>query len=172
MSVVKEIKKELGIVLVMKTWTKYFTQEQLYLVLAETLNETILTTKMKLVGYLLYQKRIYLIVESHHNDEDKFVKVFVKLLSQKLSNLAIERNKVEKFLKERANYKDPMELFYRYPLDDFNLKLLLKGEVPNLGYYDPKLEMTKNFLRHYNYSSFKNYHHEKGPVLMFIHPYV
>jgi hypothetical protein len=172
MSGVKEIKIELGIVLVMKTWTKYFTQEELYLVLAETLNETILTTKMKLVGYMLYQKRIYLIVESQHNDEDKFVKVFVKLLSQKLSNLAIDRNNVEKFLKERANYKDPMDLFYRYPLDDHNLKLLLKGEVPNLGYYDPKLEMTKNFLRHYNYSSFKNYHHEKGPVLMFIHAHV
>ncbi len=169
MNALKEMKREKGMVLVMKSWSKYFFQKQLNILLAECLNETILTTKIRLVGYLFYRKRIYLLIESSTIEEDKFFKGFAKIVSLRLANEAIDRKKVEDFIKERATYKDASELFYKYPFEDYNLKSLLKGEVPNLGYYDPKLEMTKDFLRHYDYSSFKNYHHEKGPVLMLIH---
>lgn len=154
---------ETRLMLEMKSWRLYFPDEELKLILAEALNDTIIAKRILIRGYLITSWRLYLILWADEEQTEEFLKHFTNCMIRNIIK------KVETDLKEHRSSGDFhafQELFVRYPFYNAELVDLLIGKELKTNYYQPKLAWMKDQLKNYKFCSVRNYTGAKGPVFI------
>ena len=154
------------LVLVMKSWEKELPNDLRHLIIAEALNYCVYHEELIIKGYLLTQKRIYLIATNKSHTMEKVLTIFSKQVAKGIYAYKRRRDN---------NFESPIiskifdDLFIKYPLYNAYIIKLITGQKITLPYYNPYVVWLKNRIHNYNYCSAIDYSGAKGPVLVQTH---
>ena len=154
-------------------WKEWLPELKYKYMVAAALNECIYDTLLEfprflITGYLLAGRRIYLTCKIRQVTMEYILELFYSKIKK---TLEFER-------KRRHHYKPHSEtegeinishlhekyLFEIFPIKNFQLLKLIKGEDVDPGYYDPKLERLKTFIQKEQFCSVIDYVGGESPI--------
>ncbi|MEP1489582.1 MAG: hypothetical protein ABJK28_14260 [Algibacter sp.] len=154
------------LVLGIKSWKKELPNTWRNLIIAEALNYCVCHEDLIIKGYLLAQKKIYLIAINESHSMENVLTIFSKQVAKG----------IYEYERRRANnYEAPLvskifdDLFIKHPLYNQYIIKLITGEKIMSPYYNPYVVWLENKIRNYNYCSAIDYSGAKGPVLVQTH---
>ena len=162
--------KEHSQLLVMNSWRHDVPQEQRNIIIAEALNSCTVDKNFNVLGYLITNRRVFLIGSSVTTPFQEILQYFyyrvaVGIISYKrrMHHYKEERHEEdEEFIKP----EDHHNLFMKYPFYNVYIRRLITGKEVNLPYHDPHLERLKDYIHGYNYCSALDYSGAKSPVIV------
>ena len=162
--------KNLPISLIIGSWKEQFTDAQVKLIIAEALNDCTFNHKLHIVGYLITNKKVYLVLKIVQADLAKMLDVFF----EKVRKLICQRHDKSRSLDTRTNDEGNIirldesskKLFLQCTLINDHLIKLITGQQVTLPYYDPHLVRLKEQIHNNNYCSALDYSGAKGPVII------
>lgn len=153
--------------LIMGAWQNSFTEAQNNIIIAEALNHCICNEGLKLTGYLIAQKRVFLVIKLHKSDLSKKMLMFHHaLLNEIRKQLTFLCSLLPDMTQPPRFELDLKKIFKQYLLKDQSLIQLITGHRVELPYYDPQLERLKNQVYNNPFCSVIDYSGAKGPVLI------
>jgi hypothetical protein len=155
--------------LIMGSWKNSFTDIQSNIIIAEALNTCNYDKVFKLSGYMISQKRVFLVLKLQQDDlHSKMLMFNQHLLAEIRKQLVFISSQVPEMTAQDLLQPDLKKLFRQYILKDQSLIRLLTGERVELPYYDPKLERLKHQVNSNPFCSVIDYSGAKGPVVIHI----
>lgn len=156
------------VVLNYKEWSVHLEDYELKLMAVEALNQVLVETTIRLKGYLITSKKIFLIFHQSKEAVGDFFDLFFEKMIKKLMFYARNLNVLEQYLKEEKLLVS--ELFRIDDFIDFRREGLLTGENIEPAYEDPEFKEMKDLVRNNDYASYHYYFGVKGPILMELNP--
>ncbi len=151
------MKSQVNVLLEMKLWRLRYTESEIQIAIAESLNSTVVETGIPIKGYLITNWRIYIILDVDEDRKAEFLHCFEEHVSHHLKP-------GDRLKKDEGNsYR---KLFLVLPFFDDDMMKLLTGKKVELEYYSPYLARLKDFLNTYNYCSVPDYSGSIGPVFV------
>ncbi|EDP97183.1 hypothetical protein U8527_02510 [Kordia algicida OT-1] len=150
--------------LVMNSWRHEILHEQRNIIIAEALNSCTVHKGFKLLGYLITNRRLFLIGSSEVTPFQEVLQYFYHQVSLGIINYKKMLN-----LYHDDTYllpKNTDELFTKYPFYNVYIRNLITGKEVNSKYYDPRLSRLKNYIHNHKYSSAVDYAGGKSPVIV------
>lgn len=143
-------------------WKCRFSLEQLKLFLVENLNYCVEMEGLRITGYFITGRRLFLILKCIEDESSSPLEGFYKQVRQQL------RNRWQEFLyyKEVDAGNRDVEIFREDNTVNEVLVKLITGEKVRLDYYSPGVAKLKNYIQNYKYSSALDYSGGKGPVIL------
>lgn len=158
-----------AVCLIIGPWKKLFTDAQCKLIIAEALNECTCSHGMQIVGYLITERRLFLVLEIQRHDIKDMLQLFYLIVKKEIledrerhQNLRWG-NEEEDRLVEAEKAKD---LFRQYFMINDDLVKLITGRPVDLPYYSPHLARLKAMIHNYNFCSAVDYSGAIGPVFI------
>lgn len=150
--------------LVMNSWRHEIPQERRNIIIAEALNSCTIHKDFKLLGYLITNRRLFLIGASEVTPFQEVLQYFYHQVSLGIINYKKMMNHYhdEAYLLSENTH----QLFTKYPFYNSYIKNLITGKEVNLQYNDPHLSRLKDYIHNYNYSSAIDYAGGKSPVIV------
>ncbi|MBC8053122.1 MAG: hypothetical protein H7Y13_08655 [Sphingobacteriaceae bacterium] len=157
-----------SVLLIMGAWQNSFTEAQNNIIIAEALNHCIFTEGLKLTGYLIAQKRAFLVMKHHKPDLTKKMLIFHHaLLIEIKKQFSFLCSLLPEITESPRSQPDLKRLFNQYLLKDQSLIQLITGHRVELPYYDPQLERLKSQIYSNPFCSVIDYSGAKGPVIIY-----
>ncbi|MFK7748140.1 MAG: hypothetical protein AB8B65_07110 [Kordia sp.] len=150
--------------LVMHSWRYEIPQEQRNIIIAEALNKCTVDKDFKVYGYLITNRRVFLIGHSKTTPFQKVLQYFYKKVALGIMRYK-NRNETykEKHLLESKVHHN---LFTEYPFYNKSIKQSITGHKVEFPYYDPHLKRLQEYIHHHNYCSALDYSGGKSPVIV------
>jgi len=159
-----------AISLLIGRWTEMYTDEQVKIIIAESLNFCTAYHYMKIAGYIITEKRLCLVLEIHSHETNGMLAKFyesvlkeIKKLRQQNDNADFKTASNEAIIKTVNFFTN---LFIQQPLTDSYLVPLITGKPVYLSYYNPQLEKLKKYIHNCNFCSALDYSGAEGPVVV------
>lgn len=148
--------------LVMNDWRYEIPHEQRNIIIANALNNCVVDKDFNIYGYLITNKRVFLIGSSEITPFNEVLSYFYNKVN--LGILAYK--KIINSYETKTLLKDVIhhELFIKYPFYNDHIRSLITGKKVKLPYYDPNLARLKNYIHYHNYCSALDYAGGKSPV--------
>ncbi len=134
-------------------WTSAFSDRTVKIIIAEGLNYCTEKEGMRIAGYLITVKILFIVLELRHGNAEELLAAFELWLSRKL----------REFGKLPAD-DSGRPLLIRGVLRDEQLIRLLTGRQVLLPYTDKKLLRLKELVSHADFCSAIDYSGARGPV--------
>jgi len=166
----KDAKKEHtthDLILVMGPWKKDIPENQRNIIIATALNDCSYKGYLKVTGYLITNRRVFLILSDTKEVIDQLLELFYK-------KVALGIHEYEKMIskytsKEASLLEEHDALFKKYPFYNWYIKKLITGQKIALPYYDPHVAKLEDQIRDYNFCSAIDYSGAKSPVIVKTH---
>ena len=156
--------KEHSQLLVMNAWQHEIPQEQRNIIIAEALNRCVIDLDFFILGYLITNRRVFLIGSSETRPFQKILQHFYK---QVALGIIAYKNRMRQYNNEYILAPEATQkLFKEFPFYNDHIRQLITGKEVELPYYDPHLARLKNYIYHSNYCSASDYHGKKSPVIV------
>jgi hypothetical protein len=158
-----KVPKTHSFVLGIKSWKKELPNTWRELIIAEVLNYCVCHEGLIIKGYLLAQKRIYLIAINESQSMENVLTILSKQVAKGIYEYESRRDN---------NYEAPLiskifdDLFIKHPLYNQYIIKLITGKKIISPYYNRYVVWLENKIRNYNYFSAIDYSGAKGPVLV------
>lgn len=163
----KKHHKEVDLLLVMKSWVKNIPENDRNIIISQALNHCVKHKKVKIIGYLITKRRLFLIIIIKNHSLQQVLDGFYEQVA--LGIIQYEKMRA-KYRKEayliNENYQ---ELFERFPFFNPNIKAIITGQVIKLKYYDPHIARLEDQIKNYNFCSKIDYSGAIGPVIVNTH---
>lgn len=150
--------------LVMGSWRKDIPQEQRNIIIAEALNSCSVDKNFNVLGYLITNRRVFLIGSSETTPFQKILQHFYKKVALGILNYINATRLYHEEATIELEYLDP--LFSEYPFYNVYIRRLITGKKVEIPYYDPHLERLKDYIYASNYCSALDYEGGKSPVIV------
>ncbi|AXG69249.1 hypothetical protein KORDIASMS9_01469 [Kordia sp. SMS9] len=150
--------------LVMHSWRKDIPQDQRNIIIAEALNSCTVEKNFNIIGYLITNRRVFLIGSSETTSFQKILQYFYEQVAVGIINY---KNMMHHYHKEaHIELEHVDKLFTEYPFYNEYIRRLITGKTVELPYYDPHLERLETYINGYNYCSALDYEGGKSPVIV------
>ncbi len=159
--------KEHSQLLVMNSWRKDIPQEQRNIIIAEALNSCTVDKHFNVTGYLITNRRVFLIGLSETTSFQKILNYFYKKVALGILNYKHTMQHYHEAPHMKHEHSD--KLFSEYPFYNIYIRRLITGKTVELPYYDPHLARLETYINGYNYCSALDYEGGKSPVIVTIH---
>ncbi len=151
---IKELKVSSQL-LVMNDWRFEIPHEQRNIIIADALNRCVIDKSFHINGYLITNRRVFLIGLSKTTSFDEvlnhfYYQVELGILAYKKT---IHPHEKDHFLKANSYHR----LFTKFPFYNDHIRSLITGKEVKLNYYDPNLARLKAYIHHHNYCSAIDY---------------
>ena len=150
--------------LVMHTWRYEIPQEKRNIIIANALNHCTNDKRFYVVGYLITNRRVFLIGSSETTSFKEVLDYFYYHVDIGILEYKKEIDKYENH--GFSNPKPLKKLFTKYPFYNEHIKSLITGKKVTSIYYDPQLARLKNLIHNSNYCSALDYAGGKSPVIV------
>jgi hypothetical protein len=161
--------KEHSQLLVMNSWRHDIPQEQRNVIIAEALNSCTVEKNFNVLGYLITNRRVFLIGSSVTTPFQEILHYFYFRVA---AGIISYKRRMHHYYEERFENEDAIEpkdyvhLFTKYPFYNVYIRRLITGKEVNLPYHDPHLERLKDYIHRHNYCSALDYSGAKSPVIV------
>jgi hypothetical protein len=147
--------KEHSELLVMNAWRYEIPQEQRNIIIANALNSCTKDKNLRINGYLITNRRVFLIGSSETTPFLEILYHFYFLVETGIAEYKKAHNEYDDayHLAHHTQYK----LFIRYPFYNEHIRSLIMGKEVKLDYYDPNLARLKAYIHTHNYCSALDY---------------
>ncbi len=150
--------------LVMGSWKKDIPENQRNVIIANALNHCSYKDHLKVVGYLITNRRVFLILKDRKESIDEILFI---LYEQVLLGIYEYEKVVKKYSsRELPTPKGHDHLFEIYPFYNYYIRRLITGGKIRLPYYDPHLARLEAQIHNYDFCSAIDYSGAKGPVVV------
>ncbi|HEU4716471.1 MAG TPA: hypothetical protein VFU15_01505 [Bacteroidia bacterium] len=163
---------ETNVQLAIGEWRELFTESEYKLIIAESLNETVVTRGFHTIlnGYLITKRRVCLVLHGDREKAQAMLDVFYRnVKKQLLRRLHAKPAEMQKEIIHRLaleGHEGHRHLFREFPLYNYVLVRLITGRPAGVLYYSPHVERLKERIRNYPYCSAIDYSGAKGPVIV------
>ncbi|QHI37234.1 hypothetical protein IMCC3317_26120 [Kordia antarctica] len=156
--------KEHSQLLVMNDWRYEIPQEQRNIIIANALNQCTNDKNFNLIGYLITNRRVFMIGGSETTPFLEILYHFYYLVETGIAEYKKAHNEYddEHHLEHHTKHK----LFVRYPFYNEHIRSLITGKEVELVYYDPDLARLKGYIHNHKYCSALDYAGGEGPVIV------
>jgi len=150
--------------LVMNSWRYEIPDEQRNIIIANALNDCTKNKGFNILGYLITNRRVFLIGSS---ETTPFLEILYHFYAQVETGI-VEYKKLHNeyddayHLAHNSQYK----LFTKYIFQNEHIRRLILGEKVELNYYDPNLARLKAYIHNHRYCSALHYLGGKSPVII------
>lgn len=156
--------KEHAQLLVMNSWRKDIPEDQRNIIISEALNSCTVELNFNVIGYLITNRRVFLIGSSETTPFQKILQHFYRQVGLGILNYKNRKRRYDEMPYTKLTYPDA--LFTEYPFYNMYIRRLITGKDVELPYYDPHLERLKDYINGYNYCSALDYEGGKSPVIV------
>ena len=122
--------------LVMHSWRKEIPQPQRSIIIAEALNSCVIDCDFHIAGYLITNRRVFLIGSSETTPFQKIIQHFYKKVAEGISHYKKQTHPYA----DEYHLKHSHTLFTAYPFYNTHIRLLITGKNVTSSYYDQNLE--------------------------------
>lgn len=150
--------------LVMNSWRHEIPHEQRNIIIANALNQCTNDKGFDVLGYLITQRRIFLIGSSEITPFQEILQYFYYQVSTGIAVYLKDHHQYDN-AHHLAHHSDH-QLFTKYPFYNDHLRSLITGKQVELPYYDPNLARLKAYIHSQNYCSALDYAGGKSPVIV------
>jgi hypothetical protein len=150
--------------LVMNSWRYQIPQEQRNIIIANALNNCTKNKNLRISGYLITNRRVFLIGSS---ETTPFLEIVYHFYDQVETGIAEYKKLHNEYddayhLAHNTQYK----LFTRYLFYNEHIRSLILGKEVKVDYYDSNLARLKGYIHNHSYCSAFDYAGGKGPVIV------
>jgi hypothetical protein len=150
--------------LVMNSWRYEIPHEQRNIIIANSLNHCTNHKDFNVLGYLITNRRLFLIGSS---ETTPFLEIVYHFYYQVETGIAEYKKLHNEYddayhLAHNTQYK----LFTRYLFYNEHIRSLILGKEVKLDYYDPNLARLKGYIHNHSYCSAFDYAGGKGPIIV------
>lgn len=147
-------------------WKEAFSPHECKVMIAEALNSCVYMHHLEIAGYLITKRRLCLVLRADPKRLDEQLRHFYRTLRKEILQRIHRREEWEQLPEEQPEEEKPVQLFVRYPLQNYMLIHLITGRKVQLPYYSPHLAKLKDKVNHENFCSAVDYSGAKGPVIV------
>ena len=152
------------IMIIMGAWRKELPVEQGNVIIAEALNYCVHHKDIKIKGYLITRRRLFLIAKKEKHSWDHILKVFSDQVTWGI--YAYEKLKRGCGNDEEPDWVLPKKPFKSCPFNNPYIAKLLTGKQIHLAYYNPHIVRLEDQINNYNFCSIIDYKGGKSPVIV------
>jgi len=170
MKVMREINSEsktrgqviFNLILVLSNWKDNFKPLLVKIILAKSLNFCVRNKGLKIVGYLMTQKRMVLCIKCGKEDLEKSISLLREEVRREIKKRWPEK------LRSEENYLESVtaDIFREQLLFNDVLIALITGGKPGLKCYSPYQAKLGDYIRNHKFCSAIDYTGARGPVIM------
>ncbi len=156
-------------VLDIESWGKEVPYTQRKVMIAEALNTCTYHRYLKVIGYLITVRKVFLIIETQDYRLEDALRLFYECIADSIHHYLreereLDQERCEEYQEIEEKHIAHHDLFKRYPFDNEYLLKLIIGQEIDLLYYSPYLAKLKDQIHDYNYCSALDYRGAKSPV--------
>ena len=158
--------KENSKLLVMTSWRHDIPHEVRNIMIAESLNDCTVHKDFNVLGYLITERRIFLIGSSLTTPFQEILEYFYRQVAKRIFQFEKVTHQNDDYDDYEHDYIDYLELFDTYPFYNEYVRQLITGKKIVTSYYDPYVEKLKAYIHDHNYCSALDYAGGKSPVIV------
>ena len=148
-------------------WAKFFSEQEIKVIIAVALNYCVHHSALKIIGYLITAEKVSLLVGCTTVRWNEIKPVFYEQTAARITAL-LKQNKSDQLSNWENEISDEQinGLYEEFPFTNQYLILLLTGRKVDLPYYNEELAQLKDQMDGYDFCSAIDYSGAEGPVLV------
>ncbi|MBC8754334.1 hypothetical protein H2O64_06605 [Kordia sp. YSTF-M3] len=158
--------KEHSQLLVMNSWRYDIPQEQRNIIIANALNSCVIHKKFHINGYLITNRRVFLIGSSETTPFQEVLYHFYYEVETGI--VAYKKTHNEYDDEHHLAYYTQHKLFTNFPFYNEHIRSIITGKKVVLDYYDPNLARLKAYIHRHTYCSAIDYADDTNETINFL----